>query len=391
MSHLLLIPKISKWPVSFTSLLFSFSLVFHIFNDTEIYSGIKLFHIPAIVAFFYTIIKFRGRDPVKRVVYVFVFSTFLGSAFSPNISALSSALTFAIVIISSLGISYVDKRKLVITANFIIPIALFFLVRFYYSNVFYRFSGYYNDPNYLCTTLIVFLYLILLGFRYAKYRIAQFLLIVETLFIVLLVGFTVSRTGAICVAILIVGAFWDFLKTHSKYAFAVIAILSFWVFYTQPTEISTIESSYERRADNNDTFSGASSYRWKLSKNGLIYIVDHPQYILLGIGSGSTAHSSRIPDYPQSEHGDHNSWTSCLTEHGLIGFFCFANLMLTIVEKLRRERKRKGRYDFVKIFAFGSAIIFSFSISMMLYLPFWWLIFFISNQTNDETTETFPG
>lgn len=376
----------SHWPIDIYSILFSLTLLLHLFNDTEIASGIKLFYIPALAAFVITILRFRRKDKVRTCVFLFAISTLFGSLVSPNPDAFGSAITFTVVIISSLGVRYVNNRKLILTANMAIPFALFLLLGLYYSASYYRFSGYYNDPNYLCTTLIAFLYVIFMGMRMVNWKIIQIAFILEIIIIVMLIGFTVSRTGAICVLVLIIGSYWNFLKSHANYAIVVAAALMGFLYYSNPEAIQTTRESYERRAESNDTFESASQYRWSLSVRGVTFILDHPSYLLLGIGSGSTAQSQKIPDYPPTRHGDHNSWTSCFTEHGLIGFACFMFILANTFNPLVAKRNGKRRFDMVKLISLMSVLIFSFSISMMLYLPFWWLIFCISNRTDENTT-----
>lgn len=368
------------------SAVFSLALICHIFNQVEIAAGVKLFYVPVIFAFIITLVKYRVHDKIKTVVFWFVFTTLLGSALSPNEEAIGSAITFCLVIISALGLRYVDAKKVVITTNMLIPFALVALWRLSRSEEYFRFEGYYNDPNYLCTSLLVLQYIISLGIKYTKKKVLQVLMIIEILVIFMLVGLTVSRTGLICCFLLLIGLYWNFLKTHFGYAFIIIMLLIGYVYHTNPEFIQNTYELYQLRKERGDTLESASETRWKLSATGLTYVFDNPAYLPFGIGSGGTTHSQNYTGYPSTEHGDHNSWTSCFTEHGLIGFTCFITILGIILKEEFKKRSRKQKIDYIKLLTLGIILLFSFSISMMLYLPFWWIVFFISNITNENTS-----
>ena len=114
---------------------------------------------------------------------------------------------------------------------------------------FFRYTGFYNDPNYLCTTLIVFLTLVLCEFSRIDNKYIKVGLIVEILIIVFLVTTTVSRTGLLCVIVMLAISMWGYLKKHTIPSVIVVSLAIGSFVYTNPKLVENTIESYTTRAD----------------------------------------------------------------------------------------------------------------------------------------------
>lgn len=184
------------------------SLILHVFNDIEIGGGLKLFHAPAAVAFILSFIIGSGKDRIRSLAIFFIIWTLIGALTSPWDGSFMRAVTFTIILGSVMGVRNVENQeKLLHWINITLPLPLIALTRYYFTDVWYRYQGFYEDPNYMCTTLIVFLYLILLEFVSVKNKYIKLGLIGEILIILFLVSTTISRTGLVCTGLVLVLSF----------------------------------------------------------------------------------------------------------------------------------------------------------------------------------------
>ena len=361
----------------------SITLIAHVFNKIEVGLGLKLFHIPAIIAFFFSIYISNKRDRFFKCILVISIVTLLSSCLSGYDKSINDALTYIIVGVGCLGLRYCYDERFIYIVNALIPIAVYELLKLYGTDVFFRFSGYYNDPNYLCTTLIVFLYLIIILIKSVKNKIIIGGAIFEMVLILFLITTTVSRAGLICSIILLCGSFIDVLKKHKIFAIVSLFVL-FFAWENSKDIFNTLLASLEQRADHGDTMDSASTYRVLISMNGINHLLTHPYLLFTGVGIGATAHSTMIPDFVNHGimEGDHNTWTSFITEQGLISFWLFAFMVLKTFTAIR---KHKTEYRMINLITFVSIVAFSFSIMQKTYLPFW-VLFFILSKTDYEST-----
>lgn len=362
------------------------ALVAHVFNKVEIGGGLKLFHIPAIIAFFCSIFISDKKDVFFKYILAMSIVTLISSCFSGYDGSINDAITYIIVAIGCLGLRYCYDERFIIVVNILIPIAIYSLLMLYRSDVYFRYSGYYNDPNYLCTTLIVFLYLIITLIKSVKNRAVIVFAIIELILLLFLITTTVSRAGLFCSIILLLGSFIDVLKNNKIYAIISIIIVVL-LLKNNMNIIDTLLSLLEKRADSGDSVDSASTYRLMISMNGLQHLLSHPYLIFTGVGIGATAHSGMIPDYVNHGimEGDHNTWTSFLSEQGIITFWLF---VIMVFKTFSSMWNWKNDFRIINLISFISIIVFSFSIMQKTYLPFW-ILFFLLSKINYENTSHF--
>lgn len=150
------------------------------------------------------------------------------------------------------------------------------------------------------------------------------------------------------------------------------------VFYFKPDLVESAVSGYVLRESNSDNLDNASSLRKEISIRGITFVLTHPLYTLQGIGVGTTAHHEHIEGFvARSAHGDHNTITSSMTEQGIVGFVVFLMLLWNILKNQWYRPKADIRRN-ISLVVFGSIFLFSLSINDMLYLPYWFLMFYLS-------------
>lgn len=364
----------------------SVALVAHVFNKVEVGGGLKLFHIPAIIAFLCSIFISDKRDNFFKYILTMCIVTLISSSFSGYSGSINDAITYIIVAVGCLGLRYCYDGRFIIVVNTLIPIAIYSLLMLYRSDVYFRYSGYYNDPNYLCTTLIVFLYLIITLIKSVKNRVVIVFAIIELILLLFLITTTVSRAGLLCSIILLVGSFFDVLKNNKIYAVISIIVVVL-LLRNNMNVIDTLLTLLEKRADSGDSVDSASTYRLMISMNGLQHLLSHPYLIFTGVGIGATAHSSMIPDYVNHGimEGDHNTWTSFLSEQGIITFWLF---VIMVFKTFSSMWNWKNEFKIINLISFISIIVFSFFIMQKTYLPFW-VLFFLLSKVNYENTSHF--
>lgn len=363
------------------------TFILHAFNDVE-YGGIKLFYIPAAVSFILSMLFSDKKQILNKKTILLVAWTLMSSFISPYEGALSRAFTFMVVTVSLFGMLSCDKRKILHVANIAIPFVLFFLLAHRESDAFGRYQGYYNDPNYLCTTLITYIALIMMEMFVVKKKYFQVGLLLELLVILFLITTTVSRTGLFCSFLLLLLTTWGFFVRY-KFQTAIVVIIGIGAMvYTNPIIIADTINSYMIRAERGDELSGASDLRKEIALRGVQYVTAHPQYILQGLGNGGTANAQCYNDFVvQSKEGDHNTLTSMFSEQGFIGFILYISILWYLARYLYSNYKN-GNVSRISFFTFIVLQIFSLSISQVLYFPFWFFLFFADNLNINENENT---
>lgn len=359
------------------------TLTLHVYNlgggDT-----LKPFHITAVIAsvLSFLVVPFKGK--IIKYTAFFVLCSLLSSLFSFSNTAFPFWINLTIVLCSCYGLVYIDIKKLLKWLYVLIPIDVAVLLYTAMGGYMYRFQGFYDDPNYLCTTLIVFLLVCLLQFLYISNKWAKGLTIITIVGIYAIILMTVSRTGLFCSLLILV---FFFLNSLKKNVFKAVLIALVGLFVTVHYASNFIEEQAgafsERLFDANDSYESAGNFRKELSLQNIRYIIDNPQFILFGLGGGTTTGvgAAQIPDlnhYRKDFHGDHNTWISTFSEQGLLAFICFFLIIYATYKNIVRSSSKKDRYLLLAVFF--STILFSFSISQKVYLPFWWLIFFLNNK-----------
>ena len=364
------------------SVLITATLVLHVFNTLG-GETFKAFHIPAFLSCICSYYLANKKDKLYKYIIRFLLVTLISASLSYSSGSLMSGITMCIVMMSCIGLSYIDKTKVLKLLLPIIPAVTTFLLLYAFKENAYRYQGFYNDPNYLCTTLMAFLYVSILTYKSRDSKIVKYIQVYNIVIIEVIVILTLSRTGLLCSMLLVLVAFFDILRQHFlKVLIGLIIVCSVSYKYVEPFLDARYALLYERLFENNDNLEGAGRHRGELSTMGLKYIVDHPVHILVGIGIGSSSNSTNeIPDfarYGASGTRDHNTWTSCITEQGIIAFAIWIMMFVAMFKKIKYSDHSKMRM--ITMMTFAVLLLFSLSIWQMTYLPFWWLLFFINHR-----------
>lgn len=358
------------------------SLSLHVFNMGG-ENLIKPFHIAAVGACIITLLTLRNDRLLKNLCF-FIFCIFISTLLSHAENVFSGFINVFIVTFCCVGAAFVDINKVLKYLMIFIPFDLVALLYEATTNPIYRFQGFYDDPNYLCTTLLVFLFLLLISYSIYTKSLIRILIVSEIVVIVFLIFLTISRTGIACCIMLLSILTYALLKKHFIKVI-VVTVVSFFIAIHFTSDFWENEYSllYERVFETNDNVENARNHRFDLSLQNLHYIVDHPQHLFFGLGPSTTdgAVARQIPGmqvYRVSDARDHNSWTSCLSEYGLFALFFFSLLFIDSFRKIIKQKKNTQKY--LRLGMIVTLLIFSLSIWQMTYLPFWWGLFFLNNK-----------
>lgn len=348
------------------------SLFFHVFNDISLTESIKLFHVPAIIAAIITVFMSVKNDMMFLNICFIAIFTLCGAIVSVYEKSIVDSFKFIITIFSCYGLCLVDKNKIYFLLNIMTPILLLSLILHYYSGIYYRYSGWYNDPNYFCTTLLLLLCSIIYLLRKTNQKMLKLVSFVELIVIIMLVSFSISRSGLLCVSLVLLTKFWNAFKKHF-----FLTVLVFLLVLAVGIQSGFVENSYnnfrERVLETSDNMEAATVYRFEVSMQGVDYVITHPENLFFGVGIGGTFGNKSIPT-KKAWHVDHNTYTSFFVEQGIFVFVGYIAMIVCILKNQIKCRK----WDNVIVLL--SISIFAISISQKLYLPYWFLIFFLSQK-----------
>ena len=359
------------------------ALCFHVFNTLQISEGIKIFYLFAFVSMVLSFYLGSFKDRLGQLLIAFLSISLLSSflAYRPVWGAYFS---FLILWIASYHLRNVNLSVFFRIANYAIIISLIGLLLYYFSTPLYRFQGFYNDPNYLCTTLLLFSYIVSSCLSSEKRLAFRIMYIIELLSIMFVVTTTLSRTGILCCFIIPLVGFANEIRYRAKSIIILLSIpmLLLCAFdkiqYVQSFVELQYERFYDRAFERNDNLASAGEVRKQLSMQGVNFLISNPSYMLGGIGIGNTGDAIHSV-IPQKEwNRDHNTYTSVFTEQGIIALFVFIYMQFLIYKIC--SRCNDGILRRFKIFAFISLQIFSFSIWQITYLPWVMMLFTLSNK-----------
>lgn len=370
--------------------LIGLSLLFHIFNNLQISETIKVFHLFSVAAIVVGLILVKVKNNIVKSFYMLLIWSLISSVMSPIDNSIMNEIKFLIVAISISFLPLISLRRLVIVINLFIPIALFLLVRQYFEGVTYRYQGFYEDPNYFCTTLLVLFFYIQLLWKSVNKLVIKIVLVLEMVLIFFLVGTSISRTGMACLSIMTIVFWWNVFKNNKGATlFGVLLLSIIGIRYFGNYVYGVIEGYTIRETQNSDTLFNASDLRWEISMRGISYILNHPLYLLQGIGIGTYSQASVLEGwFASTNHIDHNTITSWFSEQGLVGFVLLARFLYLILIRIKSSiYLQDNGLRMICICVFGVFMLFSISINMTNYLPFWFLIFTLISISQESNTE----
>lgn len=358
----------------------SLALILHVFNEMTL-GELKLFHIPTTLAFLISTAFIYKLCKPQVYAYCLIIFTFISAILSVYPQALYNALIFMVVIGACGSIPKCSYDHIIKLTNYLIPIPMAFLAIGLAANEKYRYTGMYNDPNYLCTTMLVFLFIICQGFYIFKNRTIKIGLICEILIILAITAATLSRTGLACILLMVIISSWVFIKKYKVIAVALlIGGIGYLCYDTPPVVVEAIDK-FESREENKGNFSSASNLRYEISMRGIRYVLSNPIELPFGMGIGAVGHWEYFNSDNTDIHIDHNTLTASFSEQGIIGLIFFVLILYTTF-KTNWDLPPNSKLRLLRLSAFFSIFIFSLSINQMTYLPFWWLIFLLNNTTS---------
>ena len=110
------------------------ALLFHVFNNLELSSNVKVFHLFAGICAALSLIIGRKDTATWWLLLAMVLLTFLSSIFSVFPHSLMTALTFFIIVMGCYGLRYVDYRQIIVASNVATAVCIPAMLYFYYQS-----------------------------------------------------------------------------------------------------------------------------------------------------------------------------------------------------------------------------------------------------------------
>lgn len=357
------------------------SLFFHVLNYVEIGAGIKAFQLFSVVAAILSMIVSRhDKSHLKIYLSVILFFTLLSSALSLYEDSLKDAFALIILTIGTYSLKNIKPSKIFLALNFFLPVVLLLLLVHAIIEPTFRYQGFYNDPNYLCTTLLVFTYILFCSIKIFSNRFALIFLFFELILVIFLASLTLSRTGIFCITLLfLVQIISNFKKYPLRFMFLICLSISICFYFFSDFINQQAMLLHERTFEKNDNMTSAGELRGAVSMQGVKHVLSNPIDLVFGIGIGASGHQESITKRV-SYHRDHNTITSCFTEQGFFSFLFFFIFQYKIFRSLLEVTANNKIFKFS---VFISLLIFSLSIWQMVYLPYWFLLFLLINNCSE--------
>lgn len=183
------------------SWMYALFLPLHMMNTIG-FGPVKLFHIPVVILGLISVSKisfyYRHISVVRYVVWSLIFASL--SLIYGGIPSIVSYLTVLIVAFSVFPLINLNKLLfLKLSPPLILSSLTFCFLTSEYIDL-HRYTGLYNDPNYLVTSLILGLYICVIGFRqYSKFN--KVIVVIIFIFSFYLLLLTQSRGGLISMCV----------------------------------------------------------------------------------------------------------------------------------------------------------------------------------------------
>ncbi len=356
----------------YLSVLYALLLPLHIMNTMEV-GGVKLWYFPvlllACIGLFY--LKKLKSIYILRLLFAFLTLSFI-SAIIGGVEAINNSINLSIIILALFPLWGMNKTFIYRLFPFLFIVAIYFsFVYANWENANFRFQGMYNDPNYLCTSLVVGIYFCSQNFSKTPIVI-KVVSLVAIVYAIYTIMFTQSRGGIIALLCICVFIILRYYKSNKIIVISSLIILMFSAssIYLQYAE--NIDNIVSRFSGEKESDRSSADSRLKEINSAFSAIEDYPLTLVLGGGFGVTGKaldytSGRgyiLPYKYNNTHRIHNTYVAVFFEQGVFAFFIFMIM-------LAKVGLSSWRTDKVKFGLLLSLSLQAMTIWVMPYLPFW--------------------
>lgn len=363
------------------SFLYALFLPLHMLNSMTLGESLKLWYLPVMVMAVVGMFQCKRCWPYKqyRRYAMLVVLTFLTCIIGGTL-VVGDCVNFLIIFLSLIPLLGMDKRLIYQLTPFFLFVAIELSFMFAtWINTNYRFQGLYNDPNYLCVSLVVGIYMCCQNFKNNGWivKMASVLAILFSIYTVLV---TQSRGGMVALFCVLFFVLISYYSTNRKIVLTILLIgflssSSLMVKYAQNIDNIVMRFSGERESD----VSSANS-RIQEIESSFHAIADFPPVLLFGAGYGISGKAleerMNLPYLFDNYHRIHNTYMAVFFEQGVVSFFLFLGMVLTLV-------LRTWKNDKVKFAVLVAILLQAATIWLMPYLPFW-MIFTVCAEEDKE-------
>lgn len=377
-------------------LLFLFNL-----NSINI-KGIKVFYLIIPFILIYFLLKKKINLYLEnKLFFLFVFLSFISAftGFINNESSLSKDVIFESLILLLIGIiclfvtNVITIRHIEIYSKISIILSLIFFIDYLKNFDGYRYQGFFNDPNYFNSSILLLIFFNIMCFEIINSNIKKNIIFFSNLILIFVSISTASRSGILGLSIFMV-FYILYILTHKGYlhllkSLIMIIIVTIFIYNF---DLMNIKSNFsylvERILMKSSNDSGSAMMRFSEARNGLNLMKENPISLILGNGTGVTTNINWFSNYVVSliSHVTrvHNTYMALLVENGILGLFTF---LLTIFTPLILTIKNlKNDYKYIYIGLGFSQIAIAFFIWNIKFIPFC-ISFFIIGKFYRENKE----
>ncbi|MGE8017830.1 O-antigen ligase family protein [Peribacillus frigoritolerans] len=370
-------------------------IFFYFFNTLQIYN-IKFFYliIPPIIVLFFSLRKVTlHRENKLLIVFVGLTSLSLISALMTNNDSLintsiENMVVLAIIMLLCWVITHVISIKsLPYLSNISIIGAFIIFFNLFQSLSVGRYEGFFNDPNYFSSAIILFLFFIVLNLHVKNKSVGKVKKILSIFSIVILniaVLFTASRSGILSIVLFDLLYFlFLYKKSKSKIlliSFTVLVLASFFLVSNNflNEQLSFVLDRFFAEKGSMD--SKSSLMRINEIQTGVNMLSENIISFFIGSGIGSTNSLEYFSQFAVNTNMRttriHNTFVAVIIEQGVFSFITFMIMLLTIFRNIYRFA---GEYKLIIFGLFFSQLIISTFIWTIYFIPFWFALFICSS------------
>jgi len=368
----------------------SISLIMYIFGHSTDAGTLpfpdKLFYIPCAITLLIAFCchDYWQFDKGDKIFMSFFILTLVSSIIIGNViwlHIISCLLGFLIF----RHIRNTDLRLLVNIIFILTPVVV--VIHYVYTSPFSyysgeRYGGFQGDPNCFSLAMNILVYINGYVIIHAKKVWKRIVSMANIAAIIPLILAGASRSGVLCLVILIIIS----IIIATKRSLKKIAIIGLLVIVCGGAYLNTFEAQLEntisRFSGDNESDSQSTAYRFEEFSIAWNVITENPSYFFMGIGFSQTVNAHKYIMQYYHKGRAHNTYMSVLMEQGVFGFILFMWFLITIGEKIWYSRIYEDWL--MRVALFGSLLAFIFTIFALPFLPFWFALYLCQNiNTNN--------